>query len=70
MQDGTDRQYKLLNQYLELMVERDPVHATRKEISMEQPILQQAQEMKSKASKQNESKVVFEHTVGENKQQQ
>jgi hypothetical protein len=35
MQDGTDRQYKLLNQYLELMVERDPVHATRKEISME-----------------------------------
>jgi hypothetical protein len=42
MQDGTDRQYKLLNQYLELMVERDPVHATRKEISMEQPILQQA----------------------------
>lgn len=39
MQDGTDRQYKLLSSYLELMVEKDPVQATRKEISIDEPVL-------------------------------
>ena len=39
MQDGTDRQYKLLNSYLELMVEKDPVQATRKEISFDESVL-------------------------------
>ena len=46
MQDGTDRQYKLLNSYLELMVEKDPVHATRKEISLDESVLKQAQDIK------------------------
>jgi len=62
LQDGTDRQYKLINSYLELMVEREPVKATRKEIHIsDEPILKQAQDLRSN----NDSKVVFEHKVGD-----
>lgn len=39
MQDGTDRQYKLLNSYLELMVEREPVQAVRKEVNFDESVL-------------------------------
>lgn len=60
--DGTDRQYKLISQFLELMVEKEPVQATRKEIPLpEEPILKKAQEIRSESSDQ---KVTLEHTVG------
>lgn len=39
--DGVDNQYKLLSQYLELMVDMQPVQAQRKQVSQE-PILKQA----------------------------
>lgn len=39
--DGIDNQYKLLGQYLELMVDVQPVQAQRKQASSE-PVLKQA----------------------------
>lgn len=62
LNEGTDRQYKLISSYLELMVEREPAQASRKEIPMpEEPILKKAQDMRSSSS--DKKQVVYEKTI-------
>jgi hypothetical protein len=39
LKDVPERQYKLLNQYLELMVDKQATQATRKETKSEESIL-------------------------------
>jgi hypothetical protein len=52
----------LISQYLEVMVDREPVKATRKEVHIsDEPILKQAQQMRQ----QDSEKVVYEHRVGD-----
>jgi hypothetical protein len=48
--DGTDRQYKMIGQFLELMVEKEPVQATRKEVHIDEPVLKKAQDIRSASS--------------------
>ena len=60
--DGTERQYQMIGQFLELMVEKEPVQATRKEVHIDEPILKKAQNIRSASSDQ---KVTIEHTVGQ-----
>ena len=48
LNDGVDNQYRLLSQYLELMVDVQPVQAQRKQVSQE-PILKQAQGIRNES---------------------
>ena len=65
MQDSTDRQYKLLSSYLDLLVEQEPAKATRKVVPLsDDPILKKVQEFRS-GNNEGDSKVIYEHTVTE-----
>ena len=60
-EDSLKRQQEFLNHYMEMLLEKEPVQATRKEINLgDEPVLKQAQKHTEGADKQ---KVVFEKEV-------
>jgi len=64
LNQGTQRQFELINAYLEAVVDSEPATATRKEIPImnDEPALKQAEKMRAES---NKSQVVWEKTVEE-----
>jgi len=65
MNEGIDRRYKMISQYLEMTQEVEPSTATRKstksvEIEIDEPSLKKAERERAEG---NKKKVTMEHTV-------
>lgn len=64
MNEGIDRRYKMITQFLEMTTDSEPTQATRKEIPIqaEEPAMKKAQNLRSESA--DRQQVVAEHTVG------